>query len=370
MTWIIIIGVVIILAVIITATQRGKEKRARKKKETLELKRSPKNPILKPRDDKNWERQATFNPAAVKINESVHLLYRAVGDDGVSRIGHAESGDGINFYQRSSFPVFFMDNPRRLHNSAPVCQYNPVMYPSGGSWGGCEDPRIVNIEGTLYMTFNAFDGWDFIRIGVSTIKEKDFKDKKWNWTRTKLISPPGEVNKNWVLFPEKINGKFAILHSLSPEVQIDYVDNLDQLASGVKKIVSKFGQKAPRETWDTWIRGAGPPPLKTKDGWLVFYHAINKADSHRYKLGMVLLDLKNPTKVLARGKSPVLLPDEWYENDGKPGIVYACGAILVKDRVNVYYGGGDKYVCVASAPLKEILDHLKHAGPEPHFKNK
>lgn len=370
---IIIISSIIILAVIITAAHsfKGKKtvkKKVVKKKKDLELNRSISNPILKPRNDKNWDNEGSFNPAAIKIGDETHLLYRAVGGDGVSRVGHASSHDGMIFDDRSEFPIFVMDNPRKLHSLPESQRYNPVMYPSGGSWGGCEDPRVVNIDGTLYMTFNAFDGWDFIRIGVSSIKEKDFKDKKWNWSRTTLISPAGQINKNWVLFPEKINGKFAILHSLSPQVQVDYVDNLDQLGSGAIKIESKFGQKSPRETWDTWIRGAGPPPLKTKEGWLVFYHATNKADPHRYKVGILLLDLKNPTRVLARSKGPVLLPDKWYENDGKPGIVYACGAILEKDKVNVYYGGGDKYVCMASAPLKDILSYLKLQGPEPSFK--
>ena len=366
----VIISIVVLLAVIVTAAHGIKRKRTsgpkKNKKEDVELKRSARNPILRPRNDKDWEREATFNPAAIKVGDKTHLLYRAVGGDGVSRIGHAESQDGINFNERSDFPVFFMENPRRFHEPAAP-HYDPVLNPSGGSWGGAEDPRIVNIDGTLYMTFNAFDGWDFIRIGLTSIKEKDFKEKKWSWSRTKLISPANQVNKNWVLFPEKIDGKFAILHSLSPSVQIDYVDSLDHLSSGAKKILSRFGQKAPRESWDTWVRGAGPPPLKTKDGWLVFYHAINKIDSHRYKLGMLLLDLKNPKKILARAKAPVLLPDRWYENEGKPGIVYACGAILEKEKVYVYYGGGDKYVCVAISPLQEIMDYLKKVGPEPHF---
>lgn len=362
----ILILIAIVLAVIITIGHSVKRKKLKNDK-PLSLKRSARNPIVKPREDKQWEKEATFNPAAVKIGETVHLLYRAVGDDGVSRIGHTESADGINFHSRSDFPVFFLDNPRRMHDNVEAFRYEPILNPSGGSWGGAEDPRIVNIDGTLYMTFNAFDGWDFLRIGLTSIKEKDFKEKKWNWTRTKMISPEGQVNKNWVLFPEKINGKFAILHSLSPTVQIDYVDSLSHLSSGAKKINSIFGQKTPRASWDTWVRGAGPPPLKTEAGWLVFYHGISKTDSHRYKLGMILLDLKNPKNIIARSSTPVLLPDKWYENEGKSGVVYACGAVLQKDKVYVYYGGGDKYTCVAVAPLKEIFNFLKKQGPEPHF---
>ena len=139
MEFIVLISIVILLAIIITAAHSIKRKKTGKKlkkKETVELKRSARNPILKPRADKNWESEATFNPAAIKIGDTTHLLYRAVGGDGVSRIGHADSKDGINFSNRSEFPIFAMDNPRRLHELSPNHRYDPVMYPSGGSWGG------------------------------------------------------------------------------------------------------------------------------------------------------------------------------------------------------------------------------------------
>ena len=177
-----------------------------------------------------------------------------------------------------------------------------------------------------------------------------------------LISPPGSINKNWVLFPEKINGKFAILHSISPHVQIDMVDRLEDLATGTRVIKSRFGGDKPRKEWDTWVRGVGPPPLKTDKGWLVLYHAIDKKASRKYKIGALLLDLKNPTKIIARSPAPLLAPDTWYENEEKPGIVYACGAVIDKGTLFVYYGGGDKYVCVAKTPLKKLLDWLVTSG--------
>ena len=106
-----------------------------------------------------------------------------------------------------------------------------MLYPSGGSWGGCEDPRMVCIDGRIYILYNAFDGWDFIRVALISISAEDFLAKRWHWSAPKLLSRPHERHKNWVLFPEKISGKFAILHNLhddEPErVRIEYIENLD-----------------------------------------------------------------------------------------------------------------------------------------------
>jgi predicted GH43/DUF377 family glycosyl hydrolase len=242
------------------------------------------------------------------------------------------------------------------------------MYPSGGSWGGVEDPRITKIGDTIYMTFNAFDGWDFIRIGLTMISEKDFLKKRWSsWSKPILLSPPGEVHKNWMIFPEKINGKFAIIHSISPKVEVEYRDTLQSIGGRDPFIKSPVGVRtAGSAGWDSRIRGAGPPPLKTDRGWLVLYHANQKEESHKYKLGALLLDIEDPTKVLAKAILPILEPDLWYENDSKPGIVYACGAIIREDyggnSLYVYYGGGDKYVCVAHTHLETMLDWMTTHG--------
>lgn len=336
-------------------------------KQTLELDRHEKNPIISPRENpKEWEVAGTFNPAAMVDSEGrTHIVYRAIGADGVSRLGYASSLDGEKFQNRSDYPIFSMKNPRNKSITIPVEKkyYDPVMYPSGGSWGGCEDPRMVCINGRVYVTFNAFDGWDFIRIAVISLDEKKFKKGQWDWSEPFLISPEKQINKNWVLFPEKIDGKFAILHSISPEVQIDYVDFLEELAAGTKTIKSRFGQKTARETWDTWVRGAGPPPIKTDEGWLVLYHAMDKKDPHiGYKLGALLLDKDNPKKIIARAPSPILTPEQWYENDWKPGVVYACGAVVKNNILSVYYGGGDKHTCVAQTELKPLLAWLKTYG--------
>lgn len=322
------------------------------------LVRHKKNPIISPHPHNNWENEAIFNPATLIDDDGhIHLIYRAIGSDGVSRLGYGFSEDGINFNGRSSVPIFALGDPR---SNKAVKIYDPKLYPSGGSWGGCEDPRAVRIDGKIYITFNAFDGWDFIRIATVSINEKDFFERRWKWSKPILISPPNQINKNWVLFPEKIKGKFAILHSISPKVQVDFVNKLEDLEKGDHVIKSQFKQDPTRKGWDTWVRGVGPPPIKTKSGWLVLYHAMDHRDPNKYKLGALLLDLKDPKKVIARSKEPILEPETWYENDWKPGVVYSCGALVKNDILFVYYGGGDKHVCVATSPMDKIFEKLKN----------
>lgn len=317
-----------------------------------------KNPIISPHAINEWESEAIFNPAVLQDDKGhLHLIYRAIGSDGVSRLGYGYSKDGLNFNGRLPVPVYSMKNPREGKNIIQV--YDPIMYPSGGSWGGCEDPRMVKIDGKIYLSFNAFDGWDYIRIAVVSIDEKDFMNGNWKWSRPVLISPPNQINKNWVIFPEKINCKFAILHSISPKVQIDYVDKLEDLESGKHIIRSHFKQDPDKKGWDSWVRGAGPPPMRTDKGWLVLYHAMDKRDPNKYKLGVLLLDINDPSKVISRSYDPILEPEMWYENDWKPGVVYSCGAVIKDETLYVYYGGGDKHICVATAPLSKVFEKLK-----------
>ena len=336
--------------------------------ERLLLVRSIHNPILKP-GTTPWTAEAVMNPAAAVIENRTHLIYRAVGMDGVSRLGYASSEDGVVFDKRLPYPAYVAQKPRSLPGHAQ--KYSPVLYPSGGSWGGCEDPRMVVIEGRVYVTFNMFDGWDYIRVAAISIAEEDFlKEQFWKWDGPHLLSRPGELHKNWVLFPEKINGKYAILHSVAPEVEIAYRDSIEDIGLTEPFIKSWVGSRndlpARENSWDSFVRGAGPPPVKTERGWLLLYHAIDKNDPGRYKLGAMLLDLHDPTKILSRSVAPVLSPDEHYENHGKPGIVYACGAVVRDGALFIYYGGADKVVCVATASLEPFLDALV-TGSQPTF---
>ncbi len=331
------------------------------------LKKFEKNPIIKPRPGRDWEIQGTFNPGVFQDENMVHMFYRAIGGDGISRIGYASSKDGLHFVRTLTKPVFepsFGFGLPHSKISLEPMHYHPGYYTSGGGWGGSEDPKVVKIGDRIYMLYVAFEGWGSVRIALTSISVEDFRAGKWNWKKPILISPPGKVNKNWVLFPEKINGKFVILHSIVPKVMVEYVDDLDNFKKYIDSPRAEGPQPGRENSWDNLLRGAGAPPIKTDIGWLLLYHAIDKRETGKYKLGAMILDLKDPTKILYRSAHPILYPEMWYENEGKPGIVYASGATVIGDNLFVYYGGGDRVVCMAETPLKDFLNYLVSGKPD------
>lgn len=349
----------------------------RKKTKRTQLKKSPRNPIIDPKPYA-WESQAVFNPAAVYADGRFHLFYRALGNDGISRIGYASSKDGINFDQRLSYPIYFLENAEEMKKHWPFtspAHYDIALYASGGGWGGCEDPRTVLMNGHVYMTFNVFNGWDSMRVAVTSIKEENLLNKKWLWNNFSYLSKLGDRQKNWVLFPEKFNGKFAIFHNLDKgdptRVAIAFVSRLDTSETPSRKDAPD-PQTLPNHivAWHKRTRSAAAPPIKTKDGWLLLYHAMDKDNTDRYKVGALLLDLKNPEKILYRAQHPILEPEEWYENDWKPGIIYASGAIVKNGKLFVYYGGGDKHIGVASIMLSDLIKSMKENGAIKLEKNK
>jgi beta-1,2-mannobiose phosphorylase / 1,2-beta-oligomannan phosphorylase len=289
------------------------------------LKRFHGNPILEPRGmHDSWEGEGTFNPAVVEDDEGIiHILYRALGRDGISRVGYAQSKDGMSIENRSSFPVFQPSSDYGLPDSEKVTgpiRYNPAMYTSGGSWGGSEDPRAVRIDDKIYMTYTAFEGWNSVRIALTSINIEDFKAGRWHWKQPKLISPPGKVNKNWLLFPEKVKGKFAMLHSITPKVAVEYIEDLDTFEDYIHSSRKDGPQPGKGKSWENLVRGGGPPPLKTDLGWLLLYHAHDKKDHSKYRLGAMILDKDDPQVILLRSAHPILSPDMHYENNGKPGV--------------------------------------------------
>lgn len=332
----------------------------------LGLIRADENPIIQ--GGHSWEGGGVMNPAAVIAGGKTHLFYRAVGDDGVSRIGYAFSDDGTHITERLPYPVFAIQGVP-TDTTIEFATHSGLAL-SGGSWGGAgvEDPRAVVIDGRVYLSFNAFMSWNALRIGVTSISVPDLLAKRWKWSPPVYLSNPAQVHKNWVLFPEKIGGRYAILHGLKKgreEVNIAYIDSLEQDPTPFIESDASFRNEHEEGVWDSKIRGAGPPPLRTKDGWLVLYHANEAKEGHKYKLGALLLDLEHPERIIARSVLPVLAPDAPYENDGKPGIVYACGATIEGDTLRVYYGGGDKVVCMAATSLSKLLKKLKRPGVRP-----
>lgn len=333
------------------------------------IKKSGKNPIIKPIAHHFWESQAVFNPAAFFDEGEIHIVYRAVGDNNISTLGYAKSKDGLNIDERHNNPIYVPTHsskdgrkgccPNRSTKDLAK-QYASSSYVSGPGYGGCEDPRISKIGDKLYMTYVAFDGFNPPRVALTSIAASDFHNKDWNWSKPALLSPPDEVHKNWVIFPEKINGKYAVLHSIAPSVLIDYLDTLD-LDEGTY-IRSRYRPGLRKNRWDNWLRGVGPPPLRTQDGWLLFYHAMDDNDPGKYKMGAMLLDIDKPEIVKYCASTPVLEPDERYENEGfKAGVVYACGSLIKDDTLYLYYGASDTSVAVATANLKIFLTQLKES---------
>ncbi|MFC1727317.1 hypothetical protein ACFL0Y_02220 [Patescibacteria group bacterium] len=328
------------------------------------IKKFKKNPILEPIAKNSWESKFVFNPAAIHLAGKVHLVYRAVGDKNISVLGYASSQDGIDFDIRLKHPIYLPQEPFESNQQFPSTSVNDL---SGPGCGGCEDPRITKIEGKIYLTYNAWNGYEPPRVALLSINQGDFANHRWNWDQAKLISQPDpekvknpdRINKNWAIFPNKIKGKYAILHSLDP-IQVDYFDNLN--FDDQAYINDSCRQWKPRKNrWDIFIRGIGPPPIEIDDGWLLFYHAVSK--DFGYNVGAMVVDRNNPTKVLYRSKTPIVEPRSRYENEGfKAGVVYSCGAVIKNHHLFLYYGGADTVICTAEAPLNNFLKGLKTSG--------
>ena len=338
-----------------------------KAKSRTVLERFDGNPILESEPKHWWESKAVFNPGVIYEDGKVHIVYRAVGDSEVSVLGYASSSDGFHIEERLDQPIYV---PREPFEGAGLVYPTPSHYQrtyvsiegedyvSGVGWGGCEDPRLTRIDDRVFMTYVAFDGYSPPRVALTSIHISDFLAKNWQWKKPVLISPPGVVDKNACILPGKINSKYVIFHRIFPDILIDFVDDLD-FDGTTRWLIGEFKIRPRKTYWDSRKVGAGPPPIKTKDGWLLIYHAVGERDPGRYKMGMMLLDLKDPTKALARSEEPILEPQVWYENEGwKAGVIYPCGAVVIKDRLLVYYGGADKVTCVASAKLDELLEQL------------
>lgn len=319
------------------------------------LHKSSNNPIIAPRPQNHWEAFTTLNPAATYINNQVHILYRAQGYDYISRVGYAVSSDGVTIDNRLNHPIY---HPTAKFETNTTGLVNPELMSAGG-WGGCEDPRITLIDGRVYMVYVAFDGWANLRLALTSIDVNDFLNQRWNWEKPVLISPPHVINKSGCLLSEKINGKYVFFHRVFPNILIDFVDDLNFKGKN-KWLTGKYKIKVRPRMWDSRKIGAGAPPLKTKDGWLLIYYGVDDKDSSNYHIGAMLLDLKDPTCVLYRTDKPILSPQEEYETNGfKPGIAYPCGAVIIKDNLFVYYGAADTTVCVAKANLNKFLNNLK-----------
>jgi beta-1,2-mannobiose phosphorylase / 1,2-beta-oligomannan phosphorylase len=292
------------------------------------------NPILRPIEAHPWESREVFNPAAVYLDGKVHLLYRAIGNDDISRIGYATSKDGIHIDERLPEPVY---EPKE------ACEKD-----------GVEDPRITEIDDRLVMTYTALREYSHLmvfQIALTTIKKEDFLARRWNWTPRKLPFP-GIRNKDAVIFPQKINGRYAMIHRIEPDVCIAYSDDLEHWCD-IKSMM------APRARgWDNWKLGAGGTPIKLDNYWLVIYHGVSV--ERMYCLGIMLLDENQPERVLYRSRKAILAPKRDYERFGKvPNVVFSCGNVVIGNELFVYYGAADSVIGVAKISLEKLLASLR-----------
>ena len=303
--------------------------------------RAPENPILTPRGT-GFESRDVFNAAAIDLKGSIYILYRAMDSVNTSTIGLAVSGDGVTIDERLSEPIYVPRAEFELKHGVPT----------GNS--GCEDPRIVCIDDTLYMTYTAYDGVRAPSGAVSSISVDDFLARQWQkWSMPFLLTPDGIDDKDLALLPEKINGNYLLYHRVSNQICADI---LPDLTSGkrVNRCIEVMGPR--RGMWDGVKVGSAAPPLKVGDNWLMIYHGVSQHGV--YLLGAALLD-PSGTSVLARTADPVFKPVEKYEQEGEiANVVFACGAVVRDDTVFLYYGAADKVIGVATASLAHMLDAL------------
>ncbi len=302
----------------------------------VKIERYKKNPILTPKSEHAWEAKAVFNPGALYANERIHLVYRAMSNENISTLGYAAGSDGFNITERLNKPIY---SPREDFESM-----------------GCEDPRLTLMGSTVYMCYTAFDGHQ-PRVALTSISLKNFLDKKWTWSKPKLISSPGADDKDAAVFPEKFGDRYAIAHRLGVSIEIDFVKTLN---FSNKKWLKGSTLLAPRDgMWDSEKVGLSATPIKTKKGWLLLYHGISKED-RKYRLGAVLLDLDDPTKILARTDRPIMEPETPYEIAGQTAnVIFPCGAVVVDKKLFVYYGGADSVIGAATWDISKLFDDSK-----------
>lgn len=310
------------------------------------IKRYPKNPILTYKDIP-YKSALVFNPGACKIKDRYVMIFR--NDFGSfeekklegTNLGLAYSEDGIHWKVK----------PEPLH-FPPVTKDFLRVY----------DPRLCIIKERIYMTF-AIDTWHGIRAGIASTE---------NFEQFEIIHLSTPDDRNLVLFPEKVNGMYVRLERPFPvygrlglerfDIWISFSPDLKYWGDSKLLVTVEDVPFA-----NTKI-GPGAPPVKTDEGWLVIFHAVDTDPSRgkngweekwtkRYTAGIMLLDLKDPTKILGICKEPLMVPEEKYEiNDSfRNNVIFPTGAVLEGDELKIYYGAADTVICLATAKIDDLI---------------
>lgn len=328
--------------------------------------------IILEKTELEFENNGVLNPACILVDGIVHMFYRAVSSSNVSSIGYCQLKDN-KVIKRLKEPVIFSE-----------FEYEKM---------GVEDPRITFLDGLYYIFYTAYDGKNAL---IAYATSEDLV----NFTKKGLISPKisydeaedifrdSKVRERYImfemlfkeksgkdvllfekdasLFPEKINNKFALFHRILPGIQIVYFDNFSDLDDNYwRDHFKNLGDSIvldPLFWFESRNVGGGCPPIKTKDGWLIIYHAVEDTPLGKvYHAAAALLDLKNPLKVLSRLEEPLFSPENTWEKDGVVNnVVFPTGAFIKDEKIFIYYGAADKLIAAKSINLSELLRELKN----------
>jgi len=332
--------------------------------------------ILEPNRNSSFDCQGVLNPACIREEDSVHMFYRAVKWGNRSSIGYARLDGPLDLAERAKKPVL-----------TPKFKYEKQ---------GMEDPRIVKIGKKYYMTYVTYNGKDaltayatssdlksFKRMGIITPKMTYNTAEKWlrysklkesyywfgSYYRDTITEDVLLRDKDVILFPGKINGKFAMFHRIIPDIQIVYFKDFKHLTHGFwrdhLKRLSEYVVMEPKYSFESRNIGGGCPPIKTDKGWITIYHAVEGSNEGKtYCAGAALLDKKDPLKVIGHLKKPLFSPEEKWELLGVVNsVVFPTGTAIFGKKLYVYYGAADKRIAAASVNMNNLVEEMLENGP-------
>ncbi len=307
----------------------------------MKLIRYTKNPIISPNKNNIWESKATFNPGIVQLKGKIYIVYRAMNPENTSTLGLAISSDGFNIEERLDIPIYV---PRMRWEMKLSGKKNTVF----------EDPRLTVIGNRIYMTYTAVaDNIPYVRVALTSITIKDFLERRWSkWEKPRTISPPGVWDKDAFIHKLRKN-LYVFFHRLIPSIWIDFFKDFSfkEWLKGHQYILPRKGK------WDNYLIGSAGPPIEITEGLILIYHGVSSYD-WKYRIGAMLLDKENPTRVISRPDDPILEPEMRYENK----IVFSCGHAVLDGQLLVYYGAADKYIGIAYCNLNDLISELLKAA--------
>jgi len=304
------------------------------------------------------EYQAKFNAGMIEAGGQVHMLYRFCEK---REEWYNKPIDWLNWIQFPYVKDYICYAKLDCNGNLQYDNEVPVIFPEREYESlGCEDPRIVPFEGLYYIFYCAVrpDPIKKLSTNIAIAKTDDFR----SYQKLGVIEDFTD-DKDAFIFPERINGKIALMHRVLPEIQIDYFDSFEEMLSPdswkdyQSRVEASTAIKRTASFESTKI-GGGVPPIKTEDGWLLIYHAVDSAK--RYHAAAALLDLNDPFKIKAKLPYPVMSPEEDFETSGDyMGCVFPQGYYIKGDELYISYGTADKYTAIAKTNLDGLIRELK-----------